>query len=565
MFKKVKNYFKSLRMSSQITLINFCIVTFTVLVILATYQVQSAIFFTFIQSFSQTLSQKQEQHLVQIISEQLRQYIEHKNYQTLSNLQHSNDFFQYVIQSKNRYKVIHSQFQECIEQSQIKDYKVIYNSDIICQGFEIVTSQDEEQDFNDTLTLMSPFTQQFITSEDSKMSFFDLPKAQFFAAFPNQFKYKNFNLNTRPWYINHMAQSKIHPNSSYFYSPILLSARNNLPYSALTYSLVRNNSMFGIVLQLLPISDTNIQNVPLNILLVHQNGDVILSTMDTFHQITELVRITNTTYTGFNESDWQTIQDNSKSNENENNTFYLLNKIYQRSVFVYTYQFYKENLTMIVFKNVTYEQEISDEIDILINNLEAELFQQIQIQMACCAFLILLTATLIRCISSPLLELIKVINEHVIKMGNNLNSEIFKMAFKTQTKKNADLFSSLACQFMALKDLQTKSSQRKSNLCQEMESIQYNFKFQETDSSKIQELLQQLPQNESKILNQQQFFQFDSQKLFAFKQINRINFRTHQNEEITLGEDLVKNESVNRRLHLITSLLQKIYKQNKPN
>ncbi|CAD8162959.1 unnamed protein product [Paramecium pentaurelia] len=564
MFKKVKNYFKSLRMSSQIILINFCIVTFTVLVILATYQVQSAIFFTFIKTFSQTLSQKQEKHLVQIISEQLRQYIQHKNSQTLSNLQHSNDFFQYVTQSRNRYKVIQSQFQECIEQNQINEYKVIYNSDIICQGFEIVKSNNQEQDFNDTLTLLSPFSQLFIANEDSKISYFDIPKTQYFGSFPNAFKFKNYNLYTRPWYINHMTQSKIHPNSSYFYSPILLSARNNLPYSALTYSLVRNNSMIGIALQILPISDTNIQNIPLNILLVHQNGDVILSTMDTFHQITDLVRITNTTYTGFNETDWQTIQDNSKDNQNENSTFYLMNKIYQRSVFVYTYQFIKENLTMIVFKNVTYEQEIADEITILIDNLESELIQQIQIQIACCSFLLMVTASLIRCISQPLLKLIKVINEHVIKMGNNLNSEIFKMAFKTQTKKNADLFSSLAYQFMALKDLQTKSSKRKSNLCQEMESIQYNFKFQETDSSKIQELIQQIPQNETKSQNLQ-FFQFDSQKLLTLKKMNKKSFRSFQTEEIALNEDIVKNESISKRLYLIKHQLQKIYKQNKPN
>lgn len=29
--------------------------------------------------------------------------------------------------------------------------------------------------------------------------------------------------------------------------------------------------------------------------------------MDTFHSMNDLIRITNTTYTGFNETDWQTI------------------------------------------------------------------------------------------------------------------------------------------------------------------------------------------------------------------------------------------------------------------
>ncbi|CAD8072920.1 unnamed protein product [Paramecium sonneborni] len=560
MFKKVQNCFKSLRMSNQIILINFCIVTFTVLVIVATYQVQSAIFFTFIKTFSQTLSQKQEQQLVQVISEQLRQYIQHKNNQILSNLQHSSDFFQYVAESRNKYKVAQSQFQECIEQNEIVKYKQRYNSDIICQGFQIVKSNDQGQYFNDTLTLLSPFTQLFNANEDSKISYFDIPETQFFASFPNSFKFKNFNLKTRPWYINHMTQSKIYPNSSYFYSPVLLSARNNLPYSALTYSLLRNNSLFGIALQILPISDNHIQNIPLNILLVHENGDVILSSMDSFYQITDLIKISNTSYTGFNETDWETIQYNTKNNKDDS-TFYLLNKIYQRFVFVYTYQFQKENLTLIVFKNVTYEQEISEQIEFLIDNLETELIQQVQIQIGCCAFLIFITANLIKCISAPLLELIQVINQHVIKMGNNLNSEIFKMALKTKTKNNADLFSSLACQFIALKDLQTKSSQRKSILCQQIESIQYNYKFQETDSSQIYEFLQQLPQTEQKPHNLS-FFNFDSQKLLTTKQ---FNLKSHKFNQIELKEDLVKSEQYTNRLLLINHLLQKIYLQNKPN
>ncbi|CAD8083359.1 unnamed protein product [Paramecium sonneborni] len=564
MFKKVQNCFKSLRMSNQIILINFCIITFTVLVILATYQVQQAIFFTFIKKFSQTLSQKQENHLVQVISEHIRQYIQHKNQQTLSNLQHSNDFFQYITESKNKFRIVKSQFQECIEQNEVNSHKVIYNSDIICQGFQIVNSENKGQYFNDTLTLLSPFTQLFIANEDSKISYFDIPETQFFGAFPYSFKFKNYNLQTRPWFVNHMSQSKIYPNSSYFYSPILLSARNNLPYSALTYSLVRNNSIFGIAVQILPISDKNIQNIPLNILLVHQNGDVILSTMDSFDQITGLVKISNTSYTGFNETDWETIQYNTNNKQNHDSTFYLMNKIYQRSVFVYTYQFLKENLTMIVFKNVTYEQEISDEIDLLIDNLETELIQQIQIQIGCCIFLLLITANLIKCISAPLLELIQLINEHVIKMGNNLNSEIFKMALKTKTKNNADLFSNLACQFMGLKDLQSKSSQRKSNLCQQMESIQYNYKFQETDTTKIQEFFQQLPQNEQKP-HSLAFFHFDSQKLLTLKQFNLKSHKLYQNEKLTINEDIVKSEQVGKRLLLINHLLQKIYKQNKPN
>ncbi|CAD8133250.1 unnamed protein product [Paramecium pentaurelia] len=554
MFKKVKNYFKSLRMSNQIILINFCIITFTVLSILVTYQVQSAIFFTFIEKSSQTLSQKQEKQLVQLISKQLRQYIQHKNSQTLSNLQHSSDFFQYVNQSRNRYRVIQSQFQECLDQEQINIQTVVYNSDIICQGFENVKSNDQGQVFNDTLSLLSPFTQLFVVNDDSKILYFDIPKAQYFGSFPTSIKFKNYSLYTRPWYINHMTQSQIYPNSSYFYSPILLSARDNLPYSALTYSLIGNDSMFGIALQLLPIPDNNIYNIPLNILLVHQNGDVILSTMETFHQLTGLVRITNTSYTGFNETDWQTIQQNSMINQNRDVTFYLMNKIYKRSG-KFNHDSVLHQIIFNSFKNITYEQEISDEIQLLIDNLELELIQQIQIQIGCCAFLLLVTANLIKCISAPLLQLIQVINQHVMKIGNNLNSEIFKMAFKTKTQINSDLFSSLAYQFMALKDLQTKSSQRKSNLCQQMESIQYNLKFQETDTSKIKELLQLLPQNESKIQNLS-FFYFDNKKL--------INNNKSNSELNVIKNEIDKSDQVCKRIILINDLLQKIYQQNKP-
>ncbi|CAD8069867.1 unnamed protein product [Paramecium primaurelia] len=484
MFTKVKNYFKSLRMSNQIILINFCIITFTVLIILVTYQVQSAIFFTFIEKSSQTLSQKQEKQLVQLISKTV--YIAQK---------FSNDFFQYVNQSRNRYRVIQIQFQECLDQEQINIQTVVYNSDIICQGFEKVKSNDQGQ-FLMIFYVYSVHLHNYCS--------------QYFGSFPASIKFKNYSLYTRPWYINHMTQSQIYPNSSYFYSPILLSARDNLPFSALRYSLRGNDQMFGIALQLLPRPDNN---------TFKYLTCTLKCTIETFHQLTELVRITNTSYTGFNETDWQTIQQNSMINQNRDLKFYLMNKIYKISVFVYTYFIlkgkfnYDSVLHQIIFKcfkNIQWE--ISDEIQLLIDNLELELIQQIQIQIGCCAFLLLVTANLIKCISAPLLQLILVINQHVMKISNNLNSEIFKIAFKTKTQINQDLFSSLVYKFMALKDLQTKRSQRKSNLCNKWNQSNIIQNFKKQILAKSRNYYNYYLKNEWKIHNLS-FFYFNNNNL----------------------------------------------------
>ncbi|CAD8160652.1 unnamed protein product [Paramecium octaurelia] len=491
MIRKLILWFKNLRMSNQIIILNFFIILFVVLATLATAYVQQAIFFSYIQEFEQALSLKQEKTAVNNISTKLRLYIKQKNYQTILNLQHSQQMVYQFIQFQSDFQIHINQFQDCIEEEAIKEDYIVYNSDIICQTLQTKQYDSQGMLLNKTLSLLTPFTQLFTGGEQNKISFIDVPNNQIFALFPKMYKYKNFIPSSRTWYQNHIAQYQIQPSQEYYYSPTYLSARNFMPYYALTYSLIINQTLFGMTTQLLEVSDTNIQNIPLSIFLVTSNGEVLLSTLPTISQINLLTTITNQSYTGFNQTDWELIQIHSKLKTSQETSFYLENKLYNRTVFVNAVSFEKENLILIVFKNVTYELEIGQKIQDQVNKMKIEMIKELQIYLGISIFLVILTTSLIRYISAPLLNLIEVINIHIRKIGNNLNSELFKMSFKRQ--KQTDVFSSLTYQFLDLKELQSKRSERKNQICQQIEDIKYSFQYQEIDCSLIKESILLLP------------------------------------------------------------------------
>ncbi|CAD8062041.1 unnamed protein product [Paramecium primaurelia] len=348
MFSKLILWFKDLRMSNQIIIINFFIIIFAVFLVLVTAHIQQAIFFTYIQEVQQALSLKQEKSIVNNISKELRLYIQQKNYQTILNLWHSQQMVYQFIQKQAQYQIKVNQFQDCIEQEEIREDNIIYNSDIICQG--LFTKQYDNQAIllNKTLSLLSPFSQIFLGDEQNKISFIDVPNNQIFAQYPRMYKYKDYIPNTRPWYKNHIDQYEINPNQQYYYSPIYTSVRSFMPYFSLTYSLIINQTLFGITSQLQEIYDKKIQSIPMSIFLVNQNGDIILTTMPSISQTNLLITIINETYTGFNQTDWDFIKKNSNQKISQETAFYLENKIFNKTVFVNAFNFEKENLTLIV-------------------------------------------------------------------------------------------------------------------------------------------------------------------------------------------------------------------------
>ncbi|CAD8081964.1 unnamed protein product [Paramecium sonneborni] len=143
------------------------------------------------------------------------------------------------------------------------------------------------------------------------------------------------------------------------------------------------------------------------------------------------------------------------------------------------------------FKNVTYEIETEQKIQEQVNSVKMKMIQEVQIYIGISLLLVILTTSFIRCLSAPLLNLIQLINIHVRKIGNNLDSELFKMSLKT--KKQTDVFSSLTYSFLGLRDLQTRRSENKNQTCQQIEDIKYNFNYQEIDCSKIKEQILHLP------------------------------------------------------------------------
>ncbi|CAK80247.1 unnamed protein product (macronuclear) [Paramecium tetraurelia] len=480
MISKLIIWFKNLRMSNQIIILNFFIILFAVFATIATAYVQQAIFFTYIQEFESALSLKQEKAIVNNISRKLSLYIQLKNYQTILNLQHSQQmitrFIQISFKIVSRKRKFNKIILFIIQTSSAKRYK--QNNMIVKECYSIKLLHYQLLSLN-YLQVEKKIKYHLLMYQIIKYLLYsqkctNLGKLQLY------FRYKN-----------HIAQYQIQPSQDYYYSPIYLSARNFMPYFALTYSLIINQTLFGITTQLQEVSDKNIQNIPLSIFLVNSNGDIILSTLPTISQINLLITITNQTYTGFNKTDWELIQVNSKQKTSQESSFYLENKLYNRIVFVNAVSFEKENLTLIVFKNVTYEIESGQKIQDQVDNMKIEMIKDLQIYLGISIFLVILTTTLIRYISAPLLNLIKVINIHIRKIGNNLNSELFKMSFKSQ--KQTDVFSSLTYQFLGLKELQSKRSERKNQICQQIEDIKYSFQYQEIDCSSIKESILLLP------------------------------------------------------------------------
>ncbi|CAK70140.1 unnamed protein product (macronuclear) [Paramecium tetraurelia] len=540
MLNKLSLWFKNLRMSNQIIIVNLLIIILAVLLVMTTGHIQQAIFFSYVQEVEQALTLKQEKSLVNNISRELRIYIQQKNYQTILNLWHSQQMFYQLIQKQSQFQIKVNQFQDCVEQEDISEDNIIYNSDIFCQG--LYTKQYDSQAIllNQTISLLIPFSQLFLGDEQNKISFIDVPNNQIFAQYPRMYKYKNYVPSTRPWYTNHIAQYEINPKSEYFYSPIYTSVRSFMPYFSLTYSLIINSTLFGITSQLQEIYDKNIQSIPMSIFLVNQNGDIILTTMPSISKTNVLITITNETYTGFNQSDWDLVQKNSKQKNAVETNFYLENKIFKKPVFVNAFNFEKENLTLIVQD----DQKIGEKLQDLVDTIRKSLIQDVQIYVGICIFLVLITTSLIRYISAPLLNLIQVINIHVKKIGNNLNSEIFKMAIKN--KKQTDLYTSLAYSFLGFKDLQTRRSESKNQTCKSIDEIKYSFQYQETDSSKIKESILLLNNYEaSENLN----------KYHSFEQ--PLTLRNLQQNQLWITTD----DETSYRLILIKQLFQQLFQK----
>ncbi|CAD8075577.1 unnamed protein product [Paramecium primaurelia] len=266
--------------------------------------------------------------------------------------------------------------------------------------------------------------------------------------------------------------------------------------------------------------------------------------MPTISQINLIFTITNQTYTGFNQTDWEQIKVNSKMKISQETAFYLENKIYNRTVFVNAFNFEKENLTLIVFKNVTYEIDINQKIEDQVDKMKMKMIQDLQIYLGICILLVMLTTSLIKCISAPLLNLIQVINIHVRKIGNNLNSELFKMSFKSN--KHTDVFSSLTYSFLGLKDLQTKRSERKNQICQQIEDIKYNFKYQELDYSEIKESILLLPSQDVEDFGQNNLL------------LKPLLLRSFSQKKMWVSTD----DQTQYRLILIKQIFQQLFQNN---
>ncbi|CAD8062039.1 unnamed protein product [Paramecium primaurelia] len=184
-------------------------------------------------------------------------------------------------------------------------------------------------------------------------------------------------------------------------------------------------------------------------------------------------------------------------------------------------------------------QKIQDQVDAI----KMKMILEIEIYVGICLFLVLITTRLIRYISAPLLNLIQVINNHVKKIGNNLNSEIFKMTIKS--KKQADVYKSLAYSFLGFKDLQTRRSECKNQTCKYIEDLKYNLKYQETDCSKIKQQIQLIHSKEA------QEKQYSFQKPFLLRSFSQKQMKVTTDDETSY------------RLLLINQIFQELFqKQN---
>ncbi|CAK79942.1 unnamed protein product (macronuclear) [Paramecium tetraurelia] len=483
-----RNCLRKQKMENQIIFGITAIMLISTIFIGIAFLIQNIVLFKMIQASSSIIFIRQENNSIQNLGQSIKQYFIRKHEQYIYRLNNINKLFQYYSDIELKLKKMDN-LESCLYQDDVNDNYIRYSAAQFCyqacgSSDHFTLPQDDQtiEIFNQTTQILNQFTISFPVTLESVLSYADLSDTQFYSAYPLAYSVKGYQPKKRLWYTNHVQQMKLNPKSSFFYSPAFLVVHLKTYAISLTYTLQNSQKeSIGIAQQLIQLIDSAIQDLPYNALIINKEGQLVLNAADFEYDSKNINYIYNQSLTGFNQSDWEFMQELSKNKSNLKNcndfenVYCLYDKLYNSTIILFTTQLKNENFTILLYTNFTMQQQVNEQMDLLQLGLVDVVYRICLEHLASIVIITVVSMLAVRMLFSPLKYLMNSIKNHILQIGNNLNRELFKMLHISK-KKKVNTFSKLTFEILKFQDILNTVKTHRNPICYQIEKFQYKFK-----------------------------------------------------------------------------------------
>ncbi|CAD8079167.1 unnamed protein product [Paramecium sonneborni] len=500
--------FREFKMKSQIIILDIIILLLVLSVCALGIYIEASIFYYISLESSNIMMNTTDIKQIDCIGKQVESYLITKHQRSIQLIDNIASFLFYFANNQDKF-IVKDNLDLCLTQDDYEKTKYNKNIPQFCQQIHSDLYEQMRNNKNITLlikglTQLDQYSQLFNIQLPNFLQVVDISSIIFDSLYPAGLLVKDYNPQERIWYKNHMEQVNITQNEFFFFTDVYQIMYGTQQYSfSITQSLFNNQrEFFGILKTVLFITDPYLQKIKFNVLLINSQGQVMYNGLENQTNDMEILYIYNETKTGFNLNDWKEIeykanQDQSlQSKTNEGSLLTLYNKVYEQFVNLKCKKFKKENLTLILFTNLTAQYILEQKI---LDNQSVFLLQYgfaVLIIFGLAIILFCLSLIFINLICKPIVNLRQKISQHVMEIGNNTD----KMMFKIHQKKNnnADLINKLNEMFMNISDTLKLNSNKKTEQCRLIEKMYYNRRNQKESCEKLNQQIRLLPDYNSK-------------------------------------------------------------------
>ncbi|CAK84979.1 unnamed protein product (macronuclear) [Paramecium tetraurelia] len=517
MWITLKQKFQQLRMRNQIFLIKIFVLLISFFFIGCCYLVQQNIMLEIYEDSSKIVLHKQDRKSLMLLLPQLHYYIVSKQQSRIQLLSSISTFYSQLDQF-----TISSNFKNSLPCQTIDQVNFLFKipepcyTCFLCEGGNIIPEQVLYKDLEKLERMLTEFIFSFNTLQKNRIFFLATGNISFGYMYPQVI----FNWSYQPakvnWFTNHLELRQKNPDQKYFFSLLYFSGTAKIYKQTISYSLENriNNHLDAIAATDMDAEDWNMKSIKANTYLLNQYGEIIYRNVDLNLSVLELNFIYEENKTGFNQTDWNQIQNLARGDKVFSNCYMQqtqilcrYNSIYKEPIKIVA-KIIPGNFTLMMFTNSSFEANLQNQFLIMEQNIYEQLKQGFNIQILSFLAIIFVSMIVVILMFLPILKVMLLAKLYIKRMGNNLDKEIFKIANKANNSKG--IFNELQIKIINFGDIIEKSQLSKSDLCKDIEKIQYQEKFYKREQSEFlgQVHLQNLQDDTQQRIPQKAIIQF---------------------------------------------------------
>ncbi|CAD8196553.1 unnamed protein product [Paramecium pentaurelia] len=481
MFQTLLRTIRSLKMRNQIILANIIFLIIVISLPISAFYAQSKIF-SYISTHSTELLQvKQDKTQLISIGKMLMRRVALQHIQVINNLasiSNSYNYFEY----NNITIELESPLAPCVPISYLIGDNYFINYESYCyqanginDSITLPKNDTRIQSIHSTITLLSGYSMIFGLDIVRLKQYFHIganSNIQYLATYPVSYLTKSYNVLKRPWYQNHVQAFAQNPDLNITYTPPFNHFLSQTLEVSICYSIKSQaKELIAVAKTQIRFDSYMIPQIPYNLLLLDKTGVILYSNIDQQFNDSQSIYVYDQSITGFNKTDWLIIQENSLRNNQTPQVFY--HKLSNLSVYLITFQLPNQEYTLIIYSNITTTIEIQERLDEKNQELNVIFMKMILFQFSFSIFLMFLEFIVIVQIFAPIYRLTMEIRQHTLRVGNNINREIFKLI---NTQPVGNQFQTLKHKMLNIENLINGNQNNKSQICKIYEQIKYNKK-----------------------------------------------------------------------------------------